>query len=136
MDSNKFCVIMAGGVGTRFWPMSLQAKPKQFLDILGIGRSFIQHTYERFTKIVPKENFIIVTNKRYKEQVLQHLPEISEEQILCEPIGRNTAPCIAYASYYLRHKNPDAEMIVTPAAVEDFFNVSASVFLDIPSGCC
>ena len=106
---------MAGGVGTRFWPMSRQKSPKQFLDILGTGRSFIRHTYERFAKIIPKENFIVVTNRRYKELVLEHLPEISEEQILCEPIGRNTAPCIAYAAYTLRRKNPDAVMVVTPS---------------------
>ncbi len=115
VDSNKYCVIMAGGVGTRFWPMSRQKSPKQFLDILGTGRSFIRHTYERFAKIIPKENFIVVTNRRYKELVLEHLPEISEEQILCEPIGRNTAPCIAYAAYTLRRKNPDAVMVVTPS---------------------
>ena len=115
MNSNRYCVIMAGGVGARFWPMSRQAMPKQFLDILGTGRSFIQHTYERFAKIVPKENFLIVTNKRYKEQVLRHLPEIREEQILCEPIGRNTAPCIAYAAYTLKQNNPDATMIVSPS---------------------
>ena len=115
MKNNRYCVIMAGGVGKRFWPMSRQSKPKQFLDILGTGRSFIRHTFERFANIVPIENFIIVTNRRYKELVLEHIPELSEEQILCEPIGRNTAPCIAYASYYLRHKNPDAEMIVTPS---------------------
>lgn len=106
---------MAGGMGKRFWPMSRQNHPKQFLDILGTGRSFIRHTFERFANIVPIENFVVVTNRRYKELVMQHLPEINEEQILCEPIGRNTAPCIAYASYMLRRKNPDAEMIVTPA---------------------
>ena len=115
MDNSKFCIIMAGGVGRRFWPMSRQATPKQFLDILGTGRSFIRHTYERFAKIIPNENFIVVTNRRYKQQVLEHIPEISEEQILCEPIGRNTAPCIAYAAYTLRRKNPDATMIVTPS---------------------
>lgn len=115
MQSNKYCVIMAGGVGSRFWPMSRQAKPKQFLDILGTGKSFIRHTYERFAKIVPNENFIVVTNRRYKEQVLEHLPELCEEQILCEPIGRNTAPCIAYAAYTLKRMNPDATMIVSPA---------------------
>ena len=115
MKSHRYCVIMAGGVGKRFWPMSRQNHPKQFLDILGTGRSFIRHTYERFANIVPTENFLIVTNRRYKNLVLEHIPEISEEQILCEPVGRNTAPCIAYASYYLRHKDPDAEMIVTPS---------------------
>jgi len=106
---------MAGGVGSRFWPMSRQNSPKQFLDILGTGRSFIRHTYDRFAKIVPSENFIIVTNSRYKRLVMEHIPEIGEEQILCEPIGRNTAPCIAYAAYKLRRKNPDATMIVTPS---------------------
>ena len=115
MKNNRYCVIMAGGMGKRFWPMSRQNHPKQFLDILGTGRSFIRHTFERFANIVPIENFVVVTNRRYKELVMQHLPEINEEQILCEPIGRNTAPCIAYASYMLRRKNPDAEMIVTPA---------------------
>lgn len=115
MANNRYCVIMAGGVGTRFWPMSRQSCPKQFLDILGMGKSFIRHTYERFNNIVPKENFIIVTNRRYKELVMQHIPELDESQILCEPIGRNTAPCIAYAAYSLKKRNPDAEMIITPA---------------------
>ncbi|MBO5972076.1 MAG: mannose-1-phosphate guanylyltransferase [Alistipes sp.] len=115
MKGNRYCVIMAGGVGTRFWPMSRQNCPKQFLDILGTGRSFIRHTFERFANIVPLENFIVVTNKRYKELVLEHIPELKPSQILCEPIGRNTAPCIAYAAYSLVKENPDAEMIVTPA---------------------
>ncbi len=115
MDNNRYCVIMAGGIGSRFWPMSRQSCPKQFLDILGTGRSFIRHTYERFAKIIPNENFIVVTNKRYKEQVLEHIPELDESQVLCEPIGRNTAPCIAYAAYALKKKNPNAEMIVSPA---------------------
>lgn len=115
MTSNKYCVIMAGGIGSRFWPKSRQAMPKQFLDILGTGKSFIRHTYERFAKIVPAENFIVVTNYKYKDLVLEHLPEINESQVLCEPIGRNTAPCIAYAAYTLLSKNPDAEMIVTPS---------------------
>ncbi|MDE6046504.1 MAG: NTP transferase domain-containing protein [Alistipes sp.] len=115
MTSNKYCVIMAGGVGTRFWPCSRQSKPKQFLDMLGTGKSFIRHTYERFAKIVPAENFLVVTNRKYKELVLEHLPEIGEAQVLCEPVGRNTAPCIAYAAYTLLGQDPDAEMIVTPS---------------------
>ena len=115
MSSNRYCVIMAGGIGSRFWPMSRQSCPKQFLDILGTGRSFIRHTYERFAKIVPKENFIVVTNRRYKDLVLEHIPELDPSQVLCEPVGRNTAPCIAYAAYTLRRRDPDAEMIVTPA---------------------
>ena len=115
MNNNRYCVIMAGGAGTRFWPMSRQSCPKQFLDILGTGKSFIRHTYERFNTIVPKENFIVVTNQRYKDLIHEHIPELCDEQILCEPIGRNTAPCIAYAAYALQKINPEAEMIVTPA---------------------
>lgn len=106
---------MAGGIGTRFWPKSRQSMPKQFLDILGTGKSFIRHTYERFAKLVPPENFLVVTNVRYKNLVLEHLPEIDESRVLCEPVGRNTAPCIAYAAYTLMRRDPDAEMIVTPS---------------------
>lgn len=115
MVNNKYCVIMAGGIGTRFWPKSRQSRPKQFLDILGTGKSFIRHTYERFAKIVPPENFLVVTNDKYRAQVLEHLPELTPAQVLCEPVGRNTAPCIAYAAYTLMKRNPDAEMIVTPS---------------------
>ena len=78
MKSNRYCVIMAGGIGTRFWPMSRKKCPKQFLDILGTGRSFIRHTFERFANIIPIENFIVVTNKSYKELVMQHIPELTE----------------------------------------------------------
>jgi len=115
MASNKYCVIMAGGIGSRFWPKSRQHRPKQFLDILGTGKSFIRHTFERFAPIVPPENFLVVTNRKYRQLVLDHLPELAPEQVLCEPIGRNTAPCIAYAAYTLLKKDPSAEMIVTPA---------------------
>lgn len=106
---------MAGGIGARFWPSSRQSRPKQFLDILGTGKSFIRHTFERFSRIVPAENFIVVTNRRYTDLVLEHIPELRREQILAEPIGRNTAPCVAYAAYSLRQRDPDAAMIVTPA---------------------
>ncbi len=115
MNNNTFCVIMAGGIGTRFWPMSRKNMPKQFLDILGTGKSFIRATYERFLPLVPTENFIVVTNNIYKELVLQHIPELKPDQVFCEPIGRNTAPCIAYAAYALQKENPNASMIVTPA---------------------
>ena len=123
---------MAGGIGTRFWPKSRQSMPKQFLDILGTGKSFIRHTYERFEKLVPAENFLVVTNHKYKQLVLEHLPELKEEQILCEPIGRNTAPCIAYAAYTLLKTNPDAEMIVTPA---DHLILNEDDFRSIISEC-
>ena len=106
---------MAGGIGTRFWPNSRQSLPKQFLDICGTGKSFIRMTYERFAPMVPAERFLVVTNERYKSLVLEHIPEIGEHQVLCEPVGRNTAPCICYAAYYLRSISPDAMMVVTPA---------------------
>ena len=117
MDSknNLYCVIMAGGIGTRFWPESRKSKPKQFLDICDTGKSFIRMTYERFAHLVPTENFLVVTNARYKDLVLEHIPELAPPQVLCEPIGRNTAPCICYAAYHLRKSNPNATMIVTPS---------------------
>ncbi|MFI3316027.1 MAG: mannose-1-phosphate guanylyltransferase [Rikenellaceae bacterium] len=115
MSINRYCVIMAGGVGSRFWPQSRQSMPKQFLDILGTGKSFIRQTFERFLPIVPLENFVIVTNERYKDLVMQHIPELNSSQVLCEPIARNTAPCIAYAAYSIASKNPAAQMIITPA---------------------
>ena len=115
MNNNTFCVIMAGGIGTRFWPMSRKHTPKQFLDILGTGKSFIRATFERFLPLVPIENFMVVTNSAYKNLVLEHIPELDESQVLCEPIRRNTAPCIAYAAYTLQKSNPNAKMIVTPS---------------------
>ena len=115
MSNHTYCVIMAGGIGSRFWPLSRHSRPKQFLDILGTGKSFIRHTYERFARIVPPENFLVVTNRTYAPLVLEQLPELSADQVLGEPMGRNTAPCIAYAAYRLRAKDPGAMMIVTPA---------------------
>lgn len=106
---------MAGGVGSRFWPISRAAKPKQFLDILDTGRTFIQSTYDRFASFIPAENFLVVTNSGYKPLVLEQLPLLKEEQVLCEPLGRNTAPCIAYAAFRLKAVNPNATMIVTPS---------------------
>ncbi|MEG0499321.1 MAG: sugar phosphate nucleotidyltransferase, partial [Alistipes sp.] len=132
MENNKYCVIMAGGIGARFWPKSRLSMPKQFLDILGTGKSFIRHTYERFATIVPAENFLVVTNRRYKELVLEHLPELKPEQVLCEPVGRNTAPCVAYAAYTLLKRDPDAEMIVTPA---DHFILDEAAFRTIIAEC-
>ena len=106
---------MAGGVGTRFWPMSRRNMPKQFLDILGAGKSFIRSTYERFLPLVEPENFLVVTNRAYRDLVLEHIPELGPEQVLCEPIGRNTAPAIAYAAHALGKRCADAKMIVTPS---------------------
>ena len=112
---NCYCVIMAGGSGTRFWPVSRAAKPKQFLDITGTGKTFIQQTYDRFSKIVPEENIIVVTAERYGDIVREQLPQLREENLLCEPYSRNTAPCIAYATYKLLMRNPEAHVVVTPS---------------------
>ena len=114
MDNN-YCIIMAGGIGSRFWPLSRMAKPKQFLDILGTGRTFLQQTFDRFSKIIPVENFVIVTSTKYKNLVLEQLPQIKEEQVLLEPLRRNTAPCIAYATYKIKTQNPNANLVVAPS---------------------
>ena len=113
--SNNYCIIMAGGIGNRFWPLSRRAKPKQFLDILGTGRTLIQQTYSRFAKIIPKENFLVVTNVNYRQLVIDQLPDLKEDQILLEPFRRNTAPCIAYAANKIKTKNPSANLVVAPS---------------------
>lgn len=97
MKKNNYCVIMAGGVGSRFWPFSRNEKPKQFLDFFGTGRSLLQMTIDRFRPLVPIENILIVTNVMYRDQVLEQIPDLQSSQVLCEPARRNTAPCIAYA---------------------------------------
>ena len=99
---NNYCVIMAGGVGSRFWPFSRSEKPKQFLDFFGTGRSLLQMTVDRFRPLVPIENMLIVTNVAYKQIILEQVPDLDEKQILCEPARRNTAPCIAYAVSHIR----------------------------------
>lgn len=114
MDNN-YCIIMAGGIGSRFWPLSRVVKPKQFLDILGVGRTFLQQTFDRFSTIIPTENFLVVTSVKYKELVLEQLPELKEEQVLLEPLRRNTAPCIAYAAFKIKTINPNANLIVAPS---------------------
>ena len=95
---NNYCIIMAGGVGSRFWPVSRNAKPKQFLDFFGTGISFLQQTYNRFAKIIPPENILVVTSEQYNNLVKEQLPAMLPENILLEPHRRNTAPCIAYAT--------------------------------------
>jgi mannose-1-phosphate guanylyltransferase len=112
MRQNDYVIIMAGGIGSRFWPMSRQAFPKQFHDILGMGKSMLQMTYERFLTYIPAENILIVTNERYYELVKSHLPQVRDAEILLEPTGRNTAPCIAYAAYKIRQRTPDACILV------------------------
>lgn len=113
--NNTYVAIMAGGIGSRFWPASRTARPKQFLDILGVGKSLIQLTYERFLKVCPKENIFIVTNSIYRDLVKEHLPDLTDNQILGEPSRNNTAPCIAYTAFKLQNLNPNANMIVAPS---------------------
>jgi len=115
ISKNHYCVIMAGGIGARFWPMSRTSHPKQFIDILGTGETLIQQTFRRFAKIMDPANIYIVTNESYKDLVKKQIPEITDEQILCEPSRRNTAPCIAYANYRILLKNPDAIIVVAPS---------------------
>jgi mannose-1-phosphate guanylyltransferase len=125
MNENNYSVIMAGGIGSRFWPMSRTAFPKQFHDVLGIGKTLIQLTYDRFLDICPKENIYIVTNEIYKDLVLEQLPDLTENQVLCEPSRRNTAPCIAYACYKIEASNPNANIVVAPS---DHLILKESVF--------
>ncbi len=106
---------MAGGIGSRFWPISRDKHPKQFLDILSTGKSLLRQTFERFASICPKENIYVVTNESYVDLVKQQLPELTDHQVLGEPMRRNTAPCIAYASYKIAQINPDANMVVAPS---------------------
>lgn len=106
---------MAGGIGSRFWPMSTSQLPKQFHDVLGTGKTLIQQTFDRLTKVCPVENILIVTNQDYFDLTKEQLPALKDEQILTEPARRNTAPCIAYAAYKIRKENPNASMIVAPA---------------------
>ena len=106
---------MAGGVGSRFWPVSTPDNPKQFHDMLGTGRSLIQQTFDRLSKLIPAENILVATNARYKDLVLEHLPEISEGQVLLEPAMRNTAPCVLYSSLKINDIDEDAVMIVAPS---------------------
>jgi mannose-1-phosphate guanylyltransferase len=112
---NNYCIIMAGGIGSRFWPMSTPQKPKQFLDVLGIGKSLLQMTFERLTKIAPETQIYIMTNEGYVDLVKEQLPMISLSQILTEPKRKNTAPCIAYAASKIHSMNPKATLIVAPS---------------------
>jgi len=112
---DNYCVIMGGGIGSRFWPFSRENRPKQFLDFFGVGRSLIQQTFDRFNQIIPTENIYIATNKNYAALVKEQLPEITDNQILLEPTRRNTAPCIAYSACRIQAINPNANIVVTPA---------------------
>jgi mannose-1-phosphate guanylyltransferase len=115
VNKNNYVVIMAGGVGTRLWPFSRNSRPKQFHDLLGVGSSLLQQSVNRFSDICPFENIYIVTNEMYYGLVKEQLPNLNDHQILLEPMMRNTAPCIAYASYKIMKQNPQANMVVSPA---------------------
>ncbi len=115
MNKNYYAVIMAGGVGSRFWPVSTPKNPKQFHDMLGTGQSLIQQTFNRLSKIIPADQILIATNQRYKGLVMQHLPAIRESQVLLEPAMRNTSPCILYSALKIADQNKDAVMIVAPS---------------------
>lgn len=127
MASHRYCVIMCGGVGSRFWPYSRENRPKQFIDFLGTGRSLLQMSYDRILPIVPKENVLVVTNEKYANLIREQLPDIPESNILLEPARRNTAPCVAWAAYHIAAIDPDASMIVTPS---DHLITNESVFVD------
>jgi mannose-1-phosphate guanylyltransferase len=109
MNKNNYVIIMAGGAGTRFWPFSRSNYPKQFHDVLGTGRTLLQQTADRFTKVCPPENVYVVTSAEYRDTVQAQLPQLTPQQILLEPVRRNTAPCIAYACYKIGLKNPNAQ---------------------------
>ncbi len=115
MKNNYYAVIMAGGVGSRFWPVSTPEFPKQFHDMLGTGQSLLQRTFERINQLVPSENILIATNQRYKDLVLQQLPSLQKNQLLLEPAMRNTAPCILYAALKIKDKNKDAVLLIAPS---------------------
>jgi mannose-1-phosphate guanylyltransferase len=115
MNKHYYVVIMAGGVGSRFWPYSRNDHPKQFLDVLGTGSSLLQLTFQRFLNVCPAENIYIVTSRDYYKLVKDQLPDMTDDQILLEPARKNTAPCIAYASYKIAKKDPKATMVVTPS---------------------
>ena len=115
LNNHYYCIIMAGGIGSRFWPISRTDQPKQFLDFSIQGRSFLRRTYDRMKVVIPEENIIVVSLERYRDQVRAHLPELPEQNLLLEPYNRNTAPCIAFATYTILQRDPDAVTVVTPS---------------------
>ena len=132
MNKNHFAVIMAGGIGSRFWPMSKVTFPKQFLDILDTGETLIQQTFKRLEKVCPTENILIVTNRKYKDLCLDQLENVIESNILCEPAMRNTAPCVAYAAFKIQSMNPHASMIV---AASDHIILNENEFIEVTNNC-
>ncbi len=132
--NNQYGIIMAGGIGSRFWPESTAEMPKQFLDLLGTGKSFIQQTFERLQKLIPAEQIYLLTNERYRELIKKQLPQVSDNQIIAEPVMRNTAPAILYAAKKIHQHNPDANLLVAPSdhyiANEDQFIANVQTAFD------
>src|SRR3954471_6261978 len=129
-DRNIFVAIMAGGIGSRVWPLSRVNYPKQFLDILGAGRTLIQQTFDRFVQLVPVENIFVVTADEYLDITAEQLPLLPKENLLGEPFRKNTAPCIAYISFKLEQINPEASLIIAPA---DHLILNEDKFLEVCS---
>ena len=127
-EASTYALIMAGGVGSRFWPASREALPKQFLDMMGVGKSLLRLTYERFLDSCPIENIYVLTHEKYFDLVLEHLPELKPHQVITEPTRNNTAPCIAYATFKLRQLDPDAVLVVSPA---DHVILQPQVFTEV-----
>ena len=125
--SHTYVAIMAGGVGSRFWPGSREARPKQFLDMLGTGKSLLRLTFERFLPVCPAAHIFVVTNAAYKDLVMEQIPELSDNQVICEPSRNNTAPCVAYTAFKLSALDPDANLVITPA---DHIVLKEQVFLE------
>lgn len=132
MNQNSYCVIMAGGIGNRFWPVSNKRCPKQFSDILHTGKSFIRQTYERISQIFPNERIYIITGEEYESITQKQLPEIPQKNILKEPYVRNTATCIAYAAYKINDLNPDALMVTIPS--DHYITNDAAYLQDLQEG--
>ena len=133
-NKNYYAILMAGGVGSRFWPVSTQNFPKQFHDMLGTGDTLIQKTFYRLAKLIPEENIFILTNARYNDLVFQQLPSVTKRQVVLEPTMRNTAPCILYAALKIQKENEDAVMIVAPSdhwiEDEDAFSLNVKTAFD------
>ena len=138
LNNHYYCVIMAGGIGSRFWPISRVRQPKQFLDFTSRGKSFLRFTYDRMKAIVPEENIIVVSLERYRDQVREHIPELPERNLLLEPYNRNTAPCLTFATYTILKRDPLAVMVAAPADhiinKHDLFNENLSNALAYAAG--
>lgn len=126
-DNHNYCVIMSGGIGSRFWPASRSTFPKQFLDFFGTGRSLLRQTFDRFNRLIPAEHIFIVTNRSYRDLTLEQLPQLDASQVLLEPCRRNTAPCIAFAAHHIQAIDPEANIVVAPS---DHMILDENAFLD------